>query len=212
MRLLSLVLILAATACTDSYTVAEEPADSVRERLEQGETRLLVSRSDSAGAITASRRTRDGWSSGIADLHVESGELVMSADASSVTLERLGIALAPIEIPASLLGQAALLTNVRVEVAEPMRVTATWIGDDELHAEVRLDLALTWALTIDDTTVSLGAPDLPPVVVELVLTGNGAVVQGSIRIAALGELWSWADYLKLEDLMLILSARTPHDR
>jgi hypothetical protein len=133
---------------------------------------------------------------------------VVSANDAGVTLDRLGLALAPIDIPATVIGHGAQLTDVRVDVAAPVPLTTAWLDDNEAHGSAKLELALSWTLTVDGSTLALGAPDLPPVPAELVLTGDGPVVHGELRVQAPGELWSWASLLKLEDLMLIVSAET----
>jgi len=210
MRSLHVWLLLFATACTTNVSAPDNSPRSVRARLAQGDTRLVIAPSETAGTITAARHTSDGWEAGIADLHIETGELVVSAAGTDVTLERLGIALAPIEIPATVIGHGARLTRVRVEATAPVRLTTDWVDDDEGHATGRFDLALSWALLVDGTTLTLGAPDLPPVPVELVVTGDGRVVHGELRVQAPGELWSWANLVRLEDLLLIASAETAY--
>jgi len=210
MRAVATFLLL-CTACSAEIT-APDPSlpESVRERLELGETQLVISTADSAGAITAQRRTGDGWSAGLVDLEVQTGEVIASADSEGViTLDRLAIELGPIAIPPSVLGYDAQLTNVKLEIAEPARVATTWSGDDESHGMVELELALSWSLSHHGSTLPLGSPELPLVPVELVLTGDGSVVHAELRVRSPGELWSWADLLKLEDLTLILSAQTP---
>ncbi len=201
-----------ALSCTADVQTSDDPPASVRDRLEDGATQIDITPSDSAGAIAASRRASDGWLTGIVDLHIDSGELVVSADASGIQIEHFELALAPIDIPTSVIGHPAQLTQVRVDVAGPVHASTTWIDDNEARGVVRLDLALSWALTIDETTIILGAPDLPPVPVELVLTGDGGAVHGVMRVESRGALWSWANLLKLEDLTLIVAGETHGQR
>jgi hypothetical protein len=203
--------LLLCSACTASVATPDDPPDSVRERLERDDTQLLMSPADSRGVITAGRRTSDGWQTGIVDLHVESGELVLSADSSgAITLQHFALALAPIDVPASVIGHGAQLSQVRLDVAKPVRVDASWTDDNDSHGKVELDLVLSWALVVDGSTAPLGAPNLPAVPGELVLTGDGSVVHAGLRIHAPGELWSWAGLVKLEDLELVLAARTSY--
>lgn len=182
----------------------------MREHLETEDARLLIAPATSAGSITAERRAHDGWHAGLVDLSIETGELVVGADGDGViTLEKLGVWLGPIEIPPSVFGNEAQLTRVRLELPRPQRLVVTWTGDDEARIATELELELSWALTVDGSTTSLGAPDLPPLPLDLVLTGNGARVHAEVRAQSPGELWSWADLVRLEDLSLILDAATP---
>ena len=200
-----ILLSLAFAACTSTSTGTP---DSVRERLETGETQLVVT-ADSTGSITARRRTSGGWVAGSVELTVRAGELVATVDArGSIEIERLAVDLGPIEIPKTVLGYAAQLTDVHLESKRPVGVTTSWTGDDEARALAPVELVLTWSLTIDGKTSPLGAPSLPPVPVELVLTGDGAAVHAEARVVSAGTFWSWADLVKLEDLSLVLAAAT----
>lgn len=197
---------IAASACTATPT---GPAASVRERLETAETPLAITTLESAGSITAQRRSSGTWVAGYVDLTVEHGDLVVTADdRGAITLERLSVDLGPIEIPKSVLGYAAQLTGVHVESKRPVRVMTTWTGDDDASATAPVDLELTWSLTIDGQTSPLGAPHLPAVPIELLLSGNGENVHAEARVLSPGIVWSWADLVKLEDLSLILAATT----
>ena len=200
-----ILLSFALAACTHTPT---EPPDSVRERLETEETQLVVT-AESTGSISAQRRTSDGWVTGSVDLAVRAGELAVTADArGTLTIERLAVDLGPIEIPKSVLGYPAQLTDVRLESKRPAGITTSWTGDDEARARASVELVLTWSLTINGKTSPLGAPNLPPVPVELVLTGDGVGVHAEARIVSAGTFWSWADLVKLDDLHLVLAAAT----
>ncbi len=207
------VLFLLCAACNPEVDGSPDrpPPASVRERLEAGETRLVLSATDSAGTITARRKVAGGsWDVGLADLAIDHGELVISADAAgTITLDRLAITFAPIVIPPGVFAYDAALTNVRALLAKPMRVMTTWLDDDEAHATAMLELDVSWALTIDGGTLPLGSLDLPPITLEVELTGTGAFVHADVRASAIGVLWSWADLVKLEDLQLIVRADTP---
>ncbi|MDQ3368020.1 MAG: hypothetical protein M3680_21550 [Myxococcota bacterium] len=209
---LLLLLLLVSAACNtqSADALAAGPA-SVRERLTAGDTRLLLSPRESAGTITVQRKIAGGtWETGLVDLAVDNGELVASADASGViTLERFAVALAPITIPPAVFGRDASLSNVRAELEAPVVVTTTWVDDDEARATATFELAFSWALTVEGSTAQLGSPDLPPVTVELGITGDGTFVHAELRAAATGELWSWAGLVKLGDLHLIVGAATP---
>ena len=199
------------TGCGAEGAPSDNPPASVRERLESEPTRLLMSSADSAGTITASLRDHEGWRAGLVDLAVTDGEFVVSADsAGAITVERFGVGLAPIAIPESVFGHAAELRDVRVAIAGPTTVSApTWTAnDDAASATASFELTLSWKLAVDGSTIPLGSPSLPPVPVDFALSGDGNVVQGELRIHQAGELWSWADVVKLEDLSLVLSAST----
>lgn len=189
----------------------EEPAgpapDSVRERLEQP-TRLLVTADTSDVAITAERKVGPTWETGEVDLGIDNGELIVWATRDGkLAIEGFQVAFAPIDLPEGILdGHHAQLTNVRVDLVDAKEAAATWTGDDEVHLEARLALQLTWQLSIDGSPAPLGSPALPPVPVELVLTGDGAHVEAELRAQAPGELWSWAGVIKLRDLTLALGA------
>lgn len=201
-----LLCFLALAACASS---SDGSPDSVRAWLTSSGTDLVISTEESTGSITAQRRGAGGWVSGVVDLTVERGELVATADArGAITIEHLAIDLGPIRIPASVLGYEAELTAVHLEAARPAGVVTAWTGDDVARATAKVALELTWSLTIDGKTSPLGAPKLPPVPIELVLTGDGAAVHAEVRARAAGRFWSWADLVKLEDLSLVLAAAT----
>ena len=206
------LLLLAFTACHTELPTTDDPAPaSVRERLETEETRLFVADAASTGTIMAHRRVAGaGWQSGLVDLRIETGEVVATADASgAITLERFSINIAPIDIPREVFDRDAQITNVRVELVEPVTMTAAWTSDDEAHATASLDLRLRWAITLDGSTLSLGEPELPPVGIELALGGDGELVHAELRAHAPGEVWGWAGIIRFEDLSLDLGAATP---
>lgn len=203
---LGLLFVLSACsiAGTDEPT---PPPDSVRERLEEP-TRLLVTAAESGGALTAERKVGQGWESGLVELAVENGELIVSTDArDAVTLEGFQVAFKPIDIPDGVFGaRKAQLTHVRLDLTGDQRVPATWTSDDEVHLNVNLELALSWTLSLDGAPAPLGSPTLPAVPVEIVLTGDGEHVQAELRANAAGELWSWAGLIKLADMTLVVGA------
>jgi hypothetical protein len=199
-------LFLALAACANAP--AGTPA-SVRDRLETDETQLLIATGDSSGSITAQRRSSEGWVAGTVALAVKNGELVVGADArGSITIDHLAVDLGPIEIPRTVLGYDARLTDVHLEARKPAGVVTKWTGDDEARATAEVELQLSWSLTVDGKTTPLGAPRLPAVPIELDFTGDGASVRVEARAAATGMFWSWADLVKLEDLNLVPAAAT----
>ena len=204
------LLLLALSACNTQNAPSAPGPESVRDRLDDGDTRLMFSTADSAGTITAQRRVAgDAWETGLVDLRLDQGEVIASADGDgTITIEKLSFNLAPISIPASVFNREASLSHVRIELMAPTVTTTTWTDDDEAHLRATFDLELSWALTIDNTTSHLGSPDLPPVTVEVDVVGDGAFVHADVRAIAAGELWSWANLIKLHDLNLVLAAET----
>lgn len=203
----SLYLLAVCGACSSAELVVPEPPASVRERLVQGPVVLEVSPVASAGVVTAARRVSGGWMPGTADLVIEQGELVASADAAgTVTLEGFSIDVGPIAIPDSVLGYEVALTDIRLELEEPVISDAAWDGDNDGTGALELPLVLTWSLTNHGETSPLGSPELPRLPAELHLTGTGTSVDAVLRIEAPGDLWSWANLVKFQDLAVTLSA------
>lgn len=186
-----------------------DPAASVKERLASGPTLLEVAISDSAGAVTASRKTSDGWVPGLADLRIDGGELVLSGEGDVVRVEEFRLDVGPIAVPETVLGYPLELTDIHLSAIEPVKLLATWSGDDDASGEATIDLLLEWSLLNHGVVSPLGSPDLPPVPVEVSLTGNGERVHAELRISAPGELWKWANVFRLEDLSLVIASDTP---
>lgn len=206
MRLTLLFPILFLLACADAASVSEAPYESVRDRLEHDAARLFVAPERSAGSIRAERLAGEGWETGLVDLHVDSGELALRAAGNAILIERFALGLAPIEVPASVTGHRAQLVDVRAELAQPVLAPAVWDDDDEAHVSTRVQLELSWALRVDEVELSLGAPTLPPLPLELTLTGTGEIAHAEVRMLAAGEIWSWADLVRLVDLFVLVSA------
>lgn len=203
-----LFLLLVLPACnTDLADPPEAPPASMRDRLADL-THLQVVAGESGGAITAERKIAGGWSAGVVDLAIENGELLVSSDApDAVTLEGFQVVFAPLQLPAGTFGdQDAKLEHVRFELATATRAPAVWTGDGQVTLTADLDIDLAWTLTLDGSPTPLGSPDLPPVPVELVLTGDGEHVRAELRANAPGELWNWAGLIKLSELSLAIGA------
>jgi hypothetical protein len=180
----------------------------MRERLAT-KTHLFVSTDDSAGTITAQRRTRTGWVQSQVNLALEGGALVASADdEGNITLHALELGFQAVTIPSTVLGREAKLTNLKLGLGAPIRVMATWNGDDEALTTTPLDMAMSWSLAVGDTQLQLGSPKLPPLSTRLALDGDGHQVSAELRVHASGDLWSWADLVKLSDFDLVLDAQT----
>lgn len=203
------LLLLVSFGCNTDLTEAPEPAPaSVRERLED-QTRLLVDAPASAGSITAEHHVSGGaWEGGLVDLHVRTGEVLVSSDRSdALTLDGLQITFDDLQIPPGIFGgHDAKLINLRVDLKNDLRAPAEWLSDDEVHLQANLDVTLSWELVLDGAAAPLGSPKLPPVPAELVLTGTGEHVNADLRMRAPGELWTWANLVRLSELTLILDA------
>jgi hypothetical protein len=207
-RLMVCVLVLGGGCAEARLGDATSSASSVRERLERAPVVLTVASATSAGGMTAQHRIPGGWDAGFVDLAIDGGSLELGLYDGTLSLNDVRLELAPIEIPESLLGHPVRLTDIRLDLASSAITVPRWISPDEGRAELELELDLEWSLENRGTTSPLGAPALPRIPVELVLTGSGANVTAELRARVPGEVWSWADLIKFEDLTLILDART----
>jgi hypothetical protein len=204
-----LALTLFAAACTTAAPAGNPNYDSVRDRLSEGPTHLFVGGADSTGSVTARRWTPGGWIEGDSTLVIESGELFVAVDASGrLSLSKLEVRLAPIEIPEEVFKKPAQLSDVRIKLTDTVAGTAQWASDDEASASLPLMLDLEWAIAISGGKTPLGTQRLPPVDVDLTLAGDGTTVEARIGLAATGMLWNWAGLLELTHLELQLQART----
>jgi hypothetical protein len=199
----------AATACTSASPGATESYDSVRDRLSDGPTSLSVARAGSTGTITARRWTHDGWVEGQTEITIENGELLGSVNPlGNLSVKNFEVGVAPIDIPQEVFGKPAKLTDVRVRLASPLTGALAWTSDDDATAQLTLSLDLDWSIEVNGNQTPLGTQHLPPVPVDLVITGGGDHIDASINLNATGELWNWAGLLKLTGLELSLSAET----
>src|SRR6185503_1174372 len=114
MRIL-LALTLFAAACASNPPAGTPEYDSVRDRLSDGSTRLYIGSDGSSGQITARRRTTDGWVEGVTPVTIANGELSAKVDArGALVLDKLVVALAPIDVPEEVFNKPAQLTDVKV--------------------------------------------------------------------------------------------------
>jgi len=203
-----LALSLFTAACTSGDPGAAG-YDSVRDRLADGPTRLSVGAAGSTGTITARRWTPTGWVEGTTEIAIDSGELLARVDAQgTLTLDTLVIDLAPIDISQEVFKKPAQLDDVRITLTRPASAAATWTSDDDATATVDLDLDFDWLISIDGKKTPLATQHLPPVAIDVALTGAGDHVDASLSLAATGELWNWADLLEMTSLELSVSAAT----
>lgn len=201
-------LLVALSACsTELADPPPPPPASMRELLE-APTRLQVAATESGGSITAERKVGTGWDAGLVDLQIENGELIVSSDArDALTLEGMQIVFKPLEIPSGVFGDThAQITDVRIDLMRETTAAAVWTSDNEARVTAMLDITLSWTLTLGGWPTPLGSPKLPPVPVELVLTGDGEHITADVRAHAAGELWTWAGLIKLSELELSVGA------
>ena len=204
-----LALVPFIVACTSAAGAPDASYASVRDRLEAAPTRLFADAQPSAGSINARRWTHDGWQDGTTTVSVTNGELVAAVDANgALTLSKFAIGLDPVAIPEVVFGKPAQLTDVRFTLAAATTAPATWTGADDATATVTVKMDLDWTLSIDNSKSPLGTQHLPPIPVDLTLTGGGDHVDATLAVHATGELWSWAGLLELTQLELQLDAAT----
>ena len=197
-------------ACAASPSSDSSPGfASVRARLEAEPTQLFVATAIDAGTLGAEHYTSAGWQSGSATLSIQSGAVVASLDASGrLAVSTFDVAFDPIDVPESVFGSPAQLTNVELRLPAPATAAATWSDANDAAATVPLQLSLAWSLTVNGGSVPLGAQLLPAIPLDVALSGDGATVAASLVMQASGELWQWADLLKLTELDLEASAAT----
>ncbi|MBA2543364.1 MAG: hypothetical protein H0V17_27230, partial [Deltaproteobacteria bacterium] len=120
----------------------------MRERLALAPTLFEVATADSAGVVTAARKSDGAWVPGLADLRIDAGELVVSADAGgALSLDELRLDVGPISIPESVLGYPLELTDIHLSLIDAVEVDTTWSGDDEARGTASIDLLLEWSLS-----------------------------------------------------------------
>jgi hypothetical protein len=207
---LAFVLFASATAaCTSAAPTDTESFDSVRDRFETKPTRLYIGSDGSSGTITAKRWTADGWVEGQTPVTISSGELRASVDQhGTFKLENFEVGVAPIAIPEEVFKKPASLKDVRVKLTDAVAGQTTWTSDDDASVTLTLELDLDWSIAVNGSQTPLGTQHLPPVPVDVTLTGAGDHVDASIGLHASGELWNWAGLLQLTGLEMSLSAET----
>ncbi|HTL37418.1 MAG TPA: hypothetical protein VL326_29995 [Kofleriaceae bacterium] len=208
---LAFVLLASATtaACTSASPTGTETFDSVKDRLATKPTRLYIGSEGSNGTITAKRWTADGWIEGQTPVTISSGELSASVNKTgTLKLEAFEVGVAPIDIPEEVFKKPAQLKDVRVKMTNAAEGQTNWTSDDDATVTLTLDLDLDWSIAVNGAQTPLGTQHLPPVPLDVVLTGAGDHVDASIGLHASGELWDWAGLLELTGLEMSLSAET----
>ena len=208
MRSLITISLLGFAACASSPPEGPAVPSSVRARLAQT-TKLLVSAPDSTGTLTASRYTNGGWQDGTIAVSIANGELGAVAGATgNLTLGAFSLNVAPIDVPSSVFGKPAQLKDVRLVMTGKPTVATTWSDDDDATATASVTLDLSWTLAVDGNAAPLGTQHLGPLPVAITLSGSGSEVDANISVHATGDLWTWADLVKLTALDLELVATT----
>ena len=204
-----LALTLFAAACASNTPAGGPSYDSVRDRLSDGPTRLYVGSDGSSGSLTARRWTSNGWIEGDTAVTIESGELSAKLDSrGALMLDQLVVGLSDIEIPEEVFKKPAQLTDVQLTLAKPTTAEMQWTSDDDATATVTLALDFDWSIRVNERNTPLATQHLPPVMIDLALTGAGDHIDAAVSLHAEGELWNWAGLLEVTKLDLALSAAT----
>lgn len=205
----ALAFVLLASACASRSGTDVDTYDSVRERLETKPVRLYVGSEGSEGLISARRWTSDGWVAGDTMIKISSGELEASADKTGrLTLSTFEVGVDSIDIPEEVFKKPAQLTDVKLQLTAAASADTTWTSDDAATATLTADLDFSWTIKVNGNKTPLGTQHLPPVPVDVTLSGDGAVVNASIGLHASGELWDWAGLLQMTALELSLAAES----
>jgi hypothetical protein len=204
-----LALTLFATACASNTPAGGPSYDSVRDRLSDGPTRLYIGSEGSSGSLTARRWTSDGWIEGDKPVTIESGELSAKVDDSgALTLDQLVVSLSDIEIPEEVFKKPAQLADVKLTLTKSTTADVQWTSDDDATMTLTLALDFDWSIAVNGNNTPLGTQHLPPVMVDVALTGAGDHIDASASLHAEGELWSWAGLIEMTKLDLSLAAAT----
>lgn len=208
MRVL-LAFTLFAAACASNTPTGDADYDSVRDRLADGPTRLYVGTDASSGSLTARRWTADGWVEGDTAVTIAGGDLSAKVDSrGALTVDKLSVALAPIEIPEEVFKKPAQLSDVTITLRSPTTADMQWTSDDDATATLTLELDFDWAIAVNGGKTPLATQHMPPVMIDLALTGAGDHIDASVSLHAAGELWSWAGLIEMTKLDLALAAET----
>ena len=209
LRFFAFAALASTAACGPALLDPEAaPPATLRERLATDVTRLLVTTAASTGSLVAERKVEGAWASADVALPYANGEMLIAADAAdAITIEGLQLTFDPIAIPPTVFsGKMAELRDVRVDLADTVRATAVWNGEDEVTLTASLPLSLAWSISIEGGNTPLGMPTLPPVPVQLTLRGADAHAEATLVGHAPGELWTWASIVRLRDLDLAVTA------
>lgn len=207
MRLAALLLGFVCACNTQLADPTDPPPATLHDQLAEAPTRLLMT-PESFGSIVAERWSSDGWQQGAVELSITDGELVAHLDdANRLVVDTFKVGFATIDIPASVIGTATQLTDVRLVLEGASSVEPAWPDADTVQAATNLDVGLSWSLHTDTASVPLGVQHLH-LPLQLQATGNGRTASATLGVVTTGEVWQWADLVKLSDLELTLQAST----
>ena len=197
-------------ACTGNGTDAPTGPTfaSVHDRLATEATRIFISGEGSSGSLDAKRYTPDGWVDGTSAITISSGELIVKLTEDQLSAQMFDLSFDPIDLPDSLFGKPAQLTDVRVTLASSASATATWTDSDDATTTIPLKLDLGWSISINGGVSQLGAQHLPVIPLDVMLTGAGDHVDAMLGLRGDGTLWSWAGLIELSQLELSLAGAT----
>ena len=198
------------TACAGNGTDAPSgPAfATVHDRLTAEPTQLFISGEGSSGSLDAKRYTSDGWVDGTSAIAISTGELTVKLSGDQLSAQMFDLSFDPIDLPDSLFGMPAQLTDVRVTLASSASASATWTDSDDATATIPLKLDLGWSIAVNGGVSQLGAQHLPVIPLDVTLTGAGDHVDATLGLRGDGTLWSWAGLIELSQLELSLAAAT----
>jgi hypothetical protein len=209
MRALALISILVGGCAGDPTDTPAGPTfASVHDRLAAEPTRLFISGDGSSGSLDAKRYTSVGWVDGTSAIAISSGELIVKLTGDQLSAQMFDLSFDPIELPDSLFGMPAQLTDVRVTLASSASATAAWTDSDDATSTIPLKLDLGWSISINGGVSQLGAQHLPVIPLDVMLTGAGDHVDATLDLRGDGTLWSWAGLIELSQLELSLAGAT----
>lgn len=206
-----LALSVFAVGCASGTSTGGGPDGyaSVRDRLADGPTSMSVASESSSGSLTARRRTGEGWVEGETAVSIQGGDVIAQVDGSgALAIDELTVVVAPIDIPDDVFKKPAQLVDVRFSLTSPAKADMQWTSDDDATATLTLALDFDWAIAVNGGKTPLGTQHLPPVMVDVALTGAGDHIDATLSLHADGELWNWADLLEVTKLDLALGAAT----
>jgi hypothetical protein len=99
------------------------------------------------------------------------------------------------------------LTELTMELSEPVSVQVGSQSDDELEADAELGIDVKWAVEVDHGVVNLAPIRLPALAFDFAVHEDGSG-RLSVRLAASrpGTFWSWAGIFELRELEMELVA------
>jgi len=206
-----IIFVPVLAACAASHAPEAPTATSVKQRLtRRSPTKLMVSLPDSSGSLTASHYTHDGWVDGSLAVPLANGELDAKVEDGNLDVTGFSINVNPIDVPPEVFGKPATLKDLRLVLAGKPTVTTTWTDDDNATATATISLDLSWTIVVDGNASPLGTQHLAPLPIDIALTGDGEEIDASVGVHATGDLWNWADLVKLKALDLELATTTAY--